>query len=101
MTRKSTRNSFQAVAEVCLETFATLDEATEKEKVDTHNCPKTTASSTRDKKASIQTHFPKQTRGIEPDADDDDDDDDEDDDDDDNKVDDDDNDADVDNDDDG
>jgi len=28
-------------------------EATEKEKVDTHNCPKTTASSTRDKKASI------------------------------------------------
>ena len=47
---KAARNSFQAVAEVCLETFCHA--AAEKKKVDT---------SGRDKKASIYTHFPKQS----------------------------------------
>ena len=47
---KAARNSFQAVAEVCLETFCPA--AAEKKKVDT---------SGRDKKASTYTHFPKQS----------------------------------------
>ena len=115
MTRKSTRNSFQAVAEVCLETFvdAGCEATEEKEKVDTH----TTVPRQRRHRPGIrrQVHrhiFQNKPGGIEPDADDDDDDEDDDDDyddddydddddDDDNKVDDDDKDADAHNDDDG
>ena len=100
MTRKSTRNSFQAVAEVCLETFATLDVKQQKRRRQTH----TTVPRQRRHRPGIRRQvyrqiFQNKPGGIEPDADDDDDD--EDDDDDDNKVDDDDNDADADNDDDG